>query len=48
VLEAPQEDTGRLTVEDNNLPGGDYSAGSGHPSPGKAALNGVIAAVGGA
>src|SRR6516165_7532459 len=35
VLEAPQEVTGRLTVDDNNLLGGDCSAGSGHPSPGK-------------
>ena len=48
MLEAPQEVTGRLTVDDNNLLGGDCSAGSGHPSPGKAVLNGVIAAGGGA
>jgi hypothetical protein len=49
VLEAPREDTGRLTVDDSNLLGGDSSAGSGHPNPGKVvlAINGVIAAVGG-
>lgn len=34
-------------MDDNNLLGGDSSAGSGHPNPGKAVLviNGVIAAV---